>query len=311
MTVYTGTYLYRGRGPVYVSPKTTPEKRRSLGNVGTLELNVTEKTETLPNYNTAGGGSAASDSQIQTVGFKLTTYTLDPKNIAIGLRGLVTSVTAAAVNAEAHTVYPGCMCLLSYLPDLSQTITVTRTTTTARANSTAYAVGDIVKVSTHIYVCKTAGTSAGSLPTMKTDGTDTTDGTVVWADTGTTTVTLSTDYILGLAGLVMTTTGVFKWSINGEPVTVTYTKNPHDVIEALTTSGLYYELLFDGINAVDSGSPFPAKAHNVLFKPTSGLGLIQESGYGNLTMEGTFELDTTVVGQGLSQYLWMKRPSAA
>lgn len=56
---------------------------------------------------------------------------------------------------------------------------------TARANSTAYVVGDRVHATNvygpFIFECVTAGTSAASEPTYGTGlGADTTDGTVVW-----------------------------------------------------------------------------------------------------------------------------------
>lgn len=305
------TYAYRGRGPVYTAVKSTPEKLLTMGNVGTFEYTLTEKTETLPNYNAAGGGVAEQDSEIQEVNFKLTTYTLDPANLAIGMRGLVSSVASAVVSAEAHTLYPGAFCYFANLPDLSGTLTISRTTTTARGNSTAYALGNIVKVGTHIYICKTAGTSAGSAPSFNTDGTDTTDGTVTWADTGLATATLSTDYVLGRSGILTTKTGAFRYAVNGEPVTILYTKNPADVIEALATSALEYTVVLDFLNAVDSGRPQAIKMHRVKFKPTSGLALIQESGYANLTFEGTALADTTIIAQGVSQYMTIKQPAAA
>lgn len=57
-------------------------------------------------------------------------------------------------------------------------------TVTARANSTAYALGDLMMLGTSdltLYEATTAGTSAGSAPGFTTTlGATTTDGTVVW-----------------------------------------------------------------------------------------------------------------------------------
>jgi hypothetical protein len=72
----------------------------------------------------------------------------------------------------------------------SKTVTVTAADSwgTARANTTAYAVGDIVRPSTgngHLYRCIVAGTSAGAPPTFPTvSGQTVTDGSVTWAEIG-------------------------------------------------------------------------------------------------------------------------------
>lgn len=59
---------------------------------------------------------------------------------------------------------------------------------TQRANTTAYAVGDVVRPSTgngFLYRCAVAGTSAGSPPTFGTVlGRETADNTVIWENVG-------------------------------------------------------------------------------------------------------------------------------
>jgi hypothetical protein len=59
---------------------------------------------------------------------------------------------------------------------------------TARANSTAYALGDVVRPATgngHLYLCIVAGTSGGSIPTWPTVSRQTVaDGAVTWAEIG-------------------------------------------------------------------------------------------------------------------------------
>lgn len=64
----------------------------------------------------------------------------------------------------------------------------------SRANSTAYALGDIVRPASgngHLYRCVAAGTSGGGVPTYTTvPGAALTDGTVTWAECGTAAIVL-------------------------------------------------------------------------------------------------------------------------
>ena len=71
----------------------------------------------------------------------------------------------------------------------SKTVTFTDdASATARVNSTAYALGDVVRPSTangHVYVCVQAGTSNSTPPTFPTASRQTvTDSGVIWAEAG-------------------------------------------------------------------------------------------------------------------------------
>lgn len=74
------------------------------------------------------------------------------------------------------------------LGSCAQTYTAANSWGTSRANSTAYAVGDVVRPSTgngFLYRCAVAGTSGGSPPTFGTVlGRETADNTVVWENVG-------------------------------------------------------------------------------------------------------------------------------
>jgi hypothetical protein len=74
------------------------------------------------------------------------------------------------------------------LSSLTRTYTAANSWGTSRANSTAYALGDVIRPATgngFLYRCAVAGTSAGTTTTLGTVlGRETTDGTAVWENVG-------------------------------------------------------------------------------------------------------------------------------
>lgn len=128
----------------------------------------------------AGGDSLGTDFLSDTIKAALTTSAYTPN--------LDTHETFADVTNEiTGTGYTAGGVALA-----SKTITYTAADSwgTARANATAYVVGDIVRPSTgngHLYRCIVAGTSHSSAPTFPTVSGQTVaegGGTVVWAEIG-------------------------------------------------------------------------------------------------------------------------------
>lgn len=126
----------------------------------------------------AGGDAFQSDFLTDTIKAMLTTSSY--------AENLDTHETKADVTNEVvGTGYTAGGATLA-----SKTITYTAADSwgTARANSTAYAVGDVVRPATpngHLYRCIIAGTSGGSPPTFPTvSGNTVADGTVTWAEIG-------------------------------------------------------------------------------------------------------------------------------
>lgn len=136
----------------------------------------------------------------------------------------------------------------------SKTLTLTEANSwgIARANSTVYAIGAIVRPATgngHLYRAQTGGTSGGSIPTFPvTSGDQVTDGAVTWEE-------------WGAAILVLSSANV--------------------VINGLTAASVRYAWLYDRTPATDATRPLLGlldfgsqtwSATNVTFTPDANLG---------------------------------------
>jgi hypothetical protein len=117
------------------------------------------------------------------------------------------------------------------------------------------------------------------------------DGTPVVA-------TVDVDYEVSSAGIVIIDGGIFS---DGDVVGVDYTKDGSSVVEAMTTSGDEYELIFDGLNEAETGKAVVVRVHRVKWSPTSGLGFIGDD-FGELPLEGSVLVDSTKVGASISRY---------
>lgn len=208
----TENYVF-GRGVGYFAEfdeNGVPMGERDLGNMPGLNLTVT--SETLEHYSSRSGLRKKDRSTVTGVGFDatLTIEDFSAENQALFIAGSVATVTQAAtpvsnyqiLNARsgrhyqlgAQTNTTGVRGVTSVTVGLYELVNAA-----ARADSTAYTVGQIYKVSSNVFLVTTAGTSAGSPPSMVTTsiGATTTDGTAVVKYLGTTgNFTVTTDYLL-------------------------------------------------------------------------------------------------------------------
>ncbi len=120
-------------------------------------------------------------------------------------------------------------------------------------------------------------------------------------DPVTTPFVLDTDYTVSAAGIIPLEGGSMTAD---SPILISYDNLAHDLIQAYVNSGLEYDLVFDGLNAGQPGSP-PLVIN--IFKgkngPTEGLDFINAEDFASAPITGKMIKDTTKVGTGLSQYM--------
>lgn len=115
---------------------------------------------------------------------------------------------------------------------------------------------------------------------------------------GAATKVAGTDYEVRNGGIYILPDGTIA---NNDTVLITYTRAAADVVQALTTSGKEYELLFDGLNEARSGKATRVNAYRVKIGAVQNLGLIGED-YAALEVTGKLLKDTSKTGAGVSQY---------
>lgn len=281
-------------GQVYLRPESSAAALKAIGNVSVLELEITEDEKTLSDSTQPGGGQWAAISRVTGVNAKMTLHDLDPVNLARAIYGSTSDTAAATIAAEKATAYQGGLIRLVHPDPTSVTVS---DDCAAHAVSHAYVLGDWILVSTHVYECTTAGTSAGTAPTWKTDGTATTDGTVVWADRGVFAAVADTDYEVRAEGIMILEAGI----PDGCPVEIAYTHGAYSAVEALTSGSVIYELSFGGLNEANSNSPVVVDIYRLKISAAKALSFIG-SDFAALEVTGKVLMDSTKTGSGISKY---------
>jgi len=133
----TAHYSYKGKGRIHIRKKVTGALWREIGNCSSLDFSVEETTEEMQDYRDAGGGVMESDTQISSVKGAVSCYNMSPENIALGLRGIVTTRPAADIEDEEVIASFGSVVPLARLQVLTEAMTVKNT-----AGTVTYEAGE-------------------------------------------------------------------------------------------------------------------------------------------------------------------------
>lgn len=154
-----------------------------------------------------------------------------------------------------------------------------------------------VQTDESITVPSTLGTCDLLVPT--TYLIDTAQSVVVTSDPAGTTYTVDVDYELSSAGIIILASGSISAS---DPLLVDYTSLSTHNVEAITGLSAQHEVVFAGVDAAQGDKPFRVTIYKWKPGPGEGLELIPDE-FGNISITGAMEADSTKTGVGISQYM--------
>lgn len=296
-------YSYLGVGKIYLREIGAALGFLEVGNCSSLSFSVSEEEKKLKDFTSGGGGTKNSVKRIDAVTAAFTMHDINAANLARAIYGSVAAVASATVSGESATVYPDAMAPFAFMPASTPAPTVVpaQAAATARTSTPTLTLGQYYTPAVpngYYYKVTTAGTGAGAPPTFPTVVGDTVaDGTATVTCAGKTTLVANTDYEVRGAGIYV----MAGATIAGETWTLGYTKAVTDVVQALTSSGKEYELMFDGLNEARSGKRTKISAYRVKPGALQNWGVIGED-YAGLEVSAELLQDSTKTGSTTSKY---------
>lgn len=118
---------FSGRGQMYIREKGSNAGLEAVGNADSIQFAIAENKITQRDFRNPGGGNVASQSSITDVTATVNALSVQPNTLAVALRSLVNTTPGAAQADEAHTAYKNGLVNLDFIPDTTETITVTGT----------------------------------------------------------------------------------------------------------------------------------------------------------------------------------------
>lgn len=298
-------YSYVGVGKVHLRVKDSAAALAHVGNVSALNFSIEEETKELKDFTQGGGGTYNEVRRVSGVTCAMTLHDLSAENLARAIFGDANAIAAGTVTDESlGAAYAGGIHPTAYPIDttVAPVVEHAENAASARANSTAYAVGDYYVPASpngYVYKCTVNGTSAGSPPSFSTTvGATFADGTATFRNVGKALLVVTDDYEVSAGGITLTDDPALY---DGEELIVSYTKKAGNAVEALLNSSQEYEMFFDGLNEARSGKAVTIHAYRVKLGAAKDLALIGED-YVALEAEGKVLKDTSKNGTTVSQY---------
>ncbi len=114
-----------GKGIIFLGPYADNAKRRDIGQVSQLSLQITEDVKELQDFRAAGGGKANVLRRVSGVECSISMADYDADNLALAVFGGTSAVTAGSISGELHTAYEGGLVRTLKNIDTTQTVAVT------------------------------------------------------------------------------------------------------------------------------------------------------------------------------------------
>lgn len=136
----TTTQAFIGKGSIYLEEIGGNMGLLPFGNCPELTLSFAEDKKEMQDSEGAGGGVVASVSRISSVTGSISALSISKENIALALRGLISTESVTAVTDEAKVVYHGAFVEFAKVPDVSTIVIKDQTDTTTYVAGTDYEV---------------------------------------------------------------------------------------------------------------------------------------------------------------------------
>lgn len=136
----TTTQAFIGKGSIYLEEIGGSMGLLPFGNCPELTLAFAEDKKEMKDSEDAGGGVVASVSRIASVTGSISALSISKENIALALRGLVTTESVTGIVDEATVVYEGAFVEFDKVPDITTIVVKDEAGTTTYVAGTDYEV---------------------------------------------------------------------------------------------------------------------------------------------------------------------------